>query len=175
MNDLAQPRAANLLPSAPSMLCVRPEIASALADREFVFDGADKWNVDFARRMIAHTGLPDAAAEIERTLEAVEASLQPVPRKWLGDRLTLMWTMFMASRANVDPNALTIWLAEYLRLLGDLPHDIAAMAIDQAVLRAKHEYLPSIGEIHTIAAAALVERERQRDRLTMLVASVANG
>ena len=106
MNDLAPTRAANLLPSAPSMLCVRPEIASALADREFVFDGSDKWNVDFARRMIVHTGLPDAAAEIERTLEAIEASLQPGPRKWLGDRLTLMWTMFMASRGNVDPNAL---------------------------------------------------------------------
>lgn len=146
-----------------------------MADREFVFDGSEKWSVDFARRLIAHTGLPLPAAEIERSLEAISASLAPVPKQWLADRLTLLWTMFMASRPVTDPDALTVWLAEYMRLLGDLPHDIAATSIDRAVQTSRHNFLPSIGEIRSIAEADLRTRNRHADRLGLLHASYAGN
>jgi hypothetical protein len=77
--------------------------------------------------------------------------------------------MFMASRSVADDGALTIWLAEHMRLLGDLPHDIIAMAIDRGVQSARHGFLPSIGEFRAIAEPLLVDRERLIERLTIVV------
>jgi hypothetical protein len=108
-------------------------------------------------------------ADAARTLRLLRRSARPVPREWLGDRLTILWTMFMASRSQADPEVLTLWLSEHLRLLGDLPHDIVAIAIDRAVQSARHGFIPSIGEMRTTAEPLLAERARLIERLTMVV------
>jgi hypothetical protein len=136
-----------------------------LADRSFVYDGSPAWTPEHARRVIRSMSSLD---EADATLGALVAASDPVPREWLGDRLTILWTMFMASRTVADDGALTIWLAEHMRLLGDLPHDILATAIDRGVQSARHGFLPSIGEIRAIAEPLLAERERLIERLTIV-------
>lgn len=143
-----------------------PALISALADRSFVFDGSPAWTPDHARRVLAQTG---GEADAVRTLGLLRRSARPVPREWLGDRLTILWTMFMASRSQADPEVLTLWLSEHLRLLGDLPHDIVAFAIDRAVQLARHGFIPSIGEMRVTAEPLLAERASLIERLTMVV------
>ena len=145
----------------------------ALADREFVFDGSAAWTVGYALRVLNAKG---CAAAVAPTLSALTASLNPVPREWLGDRLTILWAMFMASRTTTDVDAMTLWLAEHLRLLGDLPHDIVAKAIDRAIQAAKHGFIPSIGEVRAIAEPLVAHRERMAERLKLIgAAAVASA
>lgn len=113
-----------------------------------------------------------AEAEAVRVLGALRRSALPVPREWLGDRLTILWTLFMASRSQADPELLTLWLSEHLRLLADLPHDIAALAIDRAVQSARHGFIPSIGEMRSTAEPLVAERARMIERLTLVVGEV---
>lgn len=102
-------------------------------------------------------------------LDTLRQSARPVPREWLGDRLTILWTMFMASRSQADGDLLTLWLSEHLRLLGDLPHDIVALAIDRAVQSARHGFIPSIGEMRATAEPLVGERARMIERLSQVV------
>ena len=163
---LALGASAGLLAPPPSPPCVPPELVSALADREFVFDGSLAWTAEHARRVLdANGGLTGA----EGTLADLRSAARPVPPEWLGDRLTVLWTMFMASRTVVDEDALTVWLAEHMRLLGDLPHDIAARAIDRAVQSARHGFIPSVGEMRAIAEPLAAERERMIGRLRLVL------
>lgn len=141
-------------------------LLSALADRSFVFDGSPAWTPDHARRVLAQTG---ADTEVVRVLRTLRLSARPVPREWLGDRLTILWSLFMASRSQADPELLTLWLSEHLRLLADLPHDIVALAIDRAVQSARHGFIPSIGEMRATAEPLVAERARLIERLAMVV------
>ncbi|KQO13265.1 hypothetical protein [Sphingomonas sp. Leaf242] len=143
-----------------------PALLSALADRSFVFDGSPAWTPEHARRVLAQVG---SEAEAVRVLGALQRSAVPVPREWLGDRLTILWTLFMASRSQADPELLTLWLSEHLRLLADLPHDIAALAIDRAVQSARHGFIPSIGEMRSTAEPLVAERARMIERLQQVV------
>lgn len=135
-----------LAPPPPPSL--PPEIVSSVTDRhaEFIFDGSPTWCPSYAVRVLTAKGIsPERAA---RALAELDDALKPVPMTWLGDRLTLVWGVFMATRtAEVVDDAVTAWLGEYLRLLGDLPHDVAALAIDRAIQTARHGFIPSIGEI----------------------------
>jgi hypothetical protein len=166
MNDLAPIAPGHLLDPPPSTPCVPPALTLALADRSFVFDGSPAWTPHHARRVLAQTG---SAADAVRALGLLRRSALPVPREWLGDRLTILWTMFMAPRSQADPELLTLWLSEHLRLLGDLPHDIVAIAIDQAIQSARHGFIPSIGEMRAAAEPLLAERRKLIERLIMVV------
>jgi hypothetical protein len=146
------------------MQYVPPELRLALADRSFVQDGSRRWSPEHALRVLGD----ERVGAVRPAIEALEAALLPVERRWLGDRLTLLWTMFMASRTTSDPDAVTIWMAEYIRLLGDLPHDIAEAAIDGAVRGARHGFIPSVGEVRAIADPLLVERQEQLSRLRLV-------
>jgi len=108
---------------------------------------------------------------VTRALAEATEALHPVPFDWLGDRLSVLWTVFMASRTKVDPEALGMWLAEHLRLLGHLPHDIVALAIDRAVQTAPHGFIPSVGEICTIGDPMLAERRHLAERLALVAAA----
>lgn len=148
---------------------MRPELLTALADRSFVFDGSPAWTAEHALAVLTVKG---AVEHVGGTLRMIEASTAPVPRDWLGDRLTTMWMMFMSTRRETDPATLAIWLGEYLRLLQDLPWDIVASAIDGAIQTAKHGYLPSVGEIRTKAAPLLADRQQTLQRLRDICAVV---
>lgn len=116
--------------------------------------------------MLAQSGGEAAAV---RMLDTLRRSARPVPREWLGDRLTILWSLFMASRSQADPELLTLWLSEHLRLLADLPHDIVAIAIDRAVQSARHGFIPSIGEMRANAEPLVAERARLIERLILVV------
>lgn len=141
-------------------------LTSALADRSFVFDGSPAWTPDHARRVLTLAG---GDADAVRTLDVLRRSARPVPRKWLCDRLTILWSLFMASRSQADPELLTLWLSEHLRLLSDLPHDIVALAIDRAVQSARHGFLPSIGEMRASAEPMVAERAQLIERLELVI------
>jgi len=88
--------------------------------------------------------------------------LQPVAVEWLADRLGLMWNAMGHSR---DPGVATAWLHETTRLLSDIPGDIAADAIDEAVKASERGFMPSVGEIRKFADPMVAKRKRALVRL----------
>lgn len=135
----------------------------ATADRSFVFDGSPAWTPEHAVAVLEAKGV---TASLDRELAQIETSAAPVPREWLADRLTALWTMFMASRREASSGSVTIWLAEYIRLLDDLPWDIVAIAIDDAVRTSRHGFLPAVGEIRAIADPLVQARRLLLERTT---------
>lgn len=150
------------------MLSLRPELSSAVADREFVFDGGPAWSAEWALDVAARRGVEQFVAG-ERL--ALQAAMRPPSPDWLVDRLTVMWTTFMVAR-QADPRALAIWMAETGSLLGDLPHDIVAHAIDQAIRKSRHGFIPSVGEIRQFADPLVAEREVHIERLAAMEAAL---
>lgn len=147
-----------------------PSLLPALADSTFVYDGGRAWNperaLDLAARHDAEHLVPQVRAELEE-------ALAPVPKQWFGRRLPVLWTLFMAAR-EADARALTIWMSETAHLLGDLPHDIVAHAIDEAIRTSRHGFIPSVGEIRAIADPILVERNLHIQRLRAMEAALAD-
>lgn len=138
---------------------------------EFIFDGSAPWTATYGANALRTKGI--TADRASRTLAEIEDGLHPAPLGWLTDRLTLVWGMFMATRSTAgDEDAVTAWLGEYLRLLMDLPHDLAASAIDKAIQSSRHGFIPSIGEIRAHADPQLAERRRMRDRLALALESL---
>ncbi len=152
------------------MLSVRPELSSAVADREFVFDGGPVWAAERALDIAARNDV-EQLVPAERL--GLQAAMRPPSQDWLVDRLSILWTQFMVAR-QADPRALAVWMAETGSLLGDLPHDIVAHAIDQAVRKSRHGFIPSVGEIRQFADPLVEERERQIERLTAMEAAMAD-
>lgn len=112
---------------------------------------------------------PSDRQRVPGLAEQAEATLRPADRQWLNDRLS---TMYMAMSHERDPDRATAWLHEYMRLLDDLPEDIASPAIDEAVKKSERGFLPSIGAIRAIADPMLEERKLKVRRLRMLAAAV---
>lgn len=152
------------------MLSVRPELSSAVADREFVFDGGPVWVAERALDIAARRGV-EQLIPAERL--SLVAAMRPPSQDWLVDRLSILWTQFMVAR-QADPRALAVWMAETGSLLGDLPHDIVAHAIDQAIRKSRHGFIPSVGEIRQFADPLVEERERQIERLTAMENAMAD-
>lgn len=100
----------------------------------------------------------------------LEAALQPVAFDWLVDRLGLLWNAMGHSR---DPKVSAAWLHETTRLLSDLPGDIAADAIDEAVKHSERGFMPSVGEIRKIADPMVAKRKRALVRLNAVVSHQA--
>lgn len=148
------------------MQSVLPELNSATADRAFVFDGSPDWTPAHGLAVLEAKGAVGLASV---QLEQIRDSAHPVPKGWLADRLTALWTMFTASRREANAGAVTIWMAEYIRLLDDLPWDIVAVAIDDAVRNAKHGFMPAVGEIRAIANPLVENRKRLIERLSATV------
>lgn len=101
-------------------------------------------------------------ANVPACIARLQAALQPVAFDWLEDRLTMLWTAMGHSR---DPKVGAAWLYETTRLLSDLPGDIAADAIDEAVKASERGFMPSIGEIRKIADPMVAKRKRALVRL----------
>lgn len=144
-----------------------------MADSPYITDGSPRWTAERALNVYELRG--GSTGQLTSVLEDLSASAKPVPGDWLDDRLAVMWGMFMASRASADPDAATVWLSEYVRLLEDLPHDIVSQAIDKAIRTSKHGFLPSVGEIRQYADQPAVERQRMVERLTQMVAAYATS
>jgi len=165
------PEVVRLAPAAPSMLQLAPPLQQALADRAFAHSGQAKWDPERALDIAARHGLE---AQVPAAHLAAVASLEGAPAPWFGRRLTVLWTMFMLGRPT-DQGAQTLWMAEAARLLGDLPHDILAHSIDEAIKVSRHGFMPSVGEIRGIADPLLGERRTHIDRLSRMAAALNNA
>ena len=152
------------------MRSVSPSLHRALEDSSYVFDGSAPWKVERALDLAASNGDEGQVALARRSLEC---ALAPAPPQWFGQRLPILWTLFMAARG-ADPRALTVWMAETAHLLSDLPHDIVAHSIDRAIKTSQHGFIPSVGEIRTIADPLVVERERHIERLNRMEIALAD-
>ena len=142
----------------------------ALADSSYVFDGGPAWQAERALDLAARAGAEDQVAVDLRDLQA---ALAPAPARWFGKRLPVLWTLFMAAR-EADPRALTVWMGETAHLLGDLPHDIVAHSIDEAIRKSRHGFIPSVGEIRAIADPLVAERDQHIRRLAEMEAALAD-
>lgn len=109
---------------------------------------------------------------VQTTLDALTASMAPPSHEWFGRRLTVLWTQFMVGR-ETDPAKTAVWMTETAAHLGDLPHDIVAHAIDQAIRTSPHGFIPSVGEIRKIADPLADERRQQIDRLGRVIQVLA--
>lgn len=147
------------------MLQLAPPLQQALADRVFVHSGRPKWDPEWALDVADQHGVE---AGLPAAREAVAASMAVAPAPWFGRRLTMLWTMFMLGRP-ADQGAQTIWMGEAARLLGDLPHDIVAHSIDEAIRVSRHGFMPSVGEIRAVADPLASERRAQIERLSLMV------
>jgi hypothetical protein len=130
-----------------------PLVSSALRDY------AGRWLPQEARRVFEreHVDVPALIAQHE-------SALAPVASDWLASRLKLLWKSSTPSGSL----SATAWLHETGRLLSDLPHDIAAWAIDEAVKRSERGFMPSVGEIRALAEPKLLERRRSLGRLKLV-------
>lgn len=107
--------------------------------------------------------LPEAAAN-------ARAALGPVEPRRLTDRLTALGMMMAPNR---PPAEATVWLNEMTRLLGDLPEDILANAIDGLVKTCK--FLPTCSEIREKAEVLVGQRRRMVSQLEAMVRYVDSG
>lgn len=136
-------------------------------DPQFVFDGSALWTPQRGSEVIAAKDITQD--ELVETAQALEASLAPAPRQWIGDRLTVLASMFSMGRNAPDVGSVTIWLVEASRLLSDIPHDILAHSIDEAVRTRPHGFMPSVGEIRAIADPIRSKRGSQLFRIGLLL------
>jgi hypothetical protein len=140
----------------------------ALGDREFVFDGSPGWTPDFAIHAARAKGL--AAVDVGEELQRLDAALEPAPKGWMVDRLSMLMSMFTIGRVSPGAEHIALWMSEYSRLLGDIPHDILGQAIDDAVQSSRHGFMPSVGEIRQHAEPVVAERKQHIERLTRMLA-----
>ena len=68
---------------------------------------------DLQRRVLAQAA---GEAGAVRTPDTLRHGARLVPRDWLDDRLAILWSMFMALRSQANPESLTLWQSEHLRL-----------------------------------------------------------
>nr|WP_086491255.1 hypothetical protein [Novosphingobium panipatense] len=147
-------------------------VAELLADspQEFVFDGGPLWRPEKALDAAHQSGHEGAIPEHRRELEAMMARSS---RKWVDQRLASLFVHFHPTR-EVDGQAFGIWNDEMARLLIDLPHDILAHSIDEAIRKSGHGFAPSVGEIRRYADPLVEQREVQIDRLRRMEAALAD-
>lgn len=155
---------------APSMRLASPSMLSVLEDRNSTGDGRPRWDVEYALDFAHRQGIQTDVADTRQELADAMAC---APQDWLNKRLGVLWTMFSVGRP-VDKHALTVWMAESANLLCDLPHDILAHSIDEAIRKTPHGFVPSVGEIRRIADPLADERRQHIDRLSQMEVALAD-
>lgn len=123
----------------------------------------ERWDVRLGMREIRTAGMVDA---LPRLADDVRRALVPVRNGWLLKRLALMWAAMSFAK---EDGAAKAWLTETARLLGDIPEDIVAEAIDASIRQATRGFIPAIGEIRRHADPALAKRKQQFARLESLL------
>ncbi|MEE4452879.1 hypothetical protein [Novosphingobium resinovorum] len=153
------------------MLSIAPSLRLVLEDSEFAPSGQPAWTTERALDFAHHKGVE---AEIPAVLQALAGAMERAPYPWFAKRLGVLWTMFMVGRS-VDDRDLTVWMAEAANLLCDLPHDIVAFAIDEAIRKSPHGFIPSVGEIRRHADPLAAERRQHIERLERMKAALEDG
>lgn len=140
-------------PIAELMRLTTPLVSSALV--------GEVWNPEWGRRVFDREQI-----DVKPLIVAHDNALRPVVRDWLADRLRLLWKSSTPS-SGLDATA---WLHETARLLGDIPQDILAVAIDDAVRKSERGFMPSVGEIRAFAEPQLKRRKLHCWRLKQIAA-----
>lgn len=143
---------------------VPPEIASVCSLTEA---GLRYWSSTKAlaelKRDGTDGGVPAAAAQASAALAAADHNR-------LTDRLTALGMMMAPNRPAAESS---VWLGEMCRLLGDLPEDILAEAIDEHVRTSK--FLPTVAEIRARADPVMAARRRLFSQLDAMARLIASG
>ena len=156
MNNLARLDDRRQLAAPTQPLSLPPSIASTLADSAYRLE---PWN---AREALVGIVSTTGRQEVVQAADDVRNALQPCNRDWLKKRLASMALAFGHER---DPDRVSAWLAETGRLLFDLPQDILADAIDEAIKRSDRGFMPAVGQIRAIADPLFAARRQQSARL----------
>jgi hypothetical protein len=135
------------------------ELVLELTDSAYRLDG---WDASEALRRLRRNGLANRLSDL---VERNAFALQPCDGSWLVDRLS---ALMMAMGNERDEKRIAAWLAETTRLLRDIPQDILADAIDEAVKRSDRGFLPAVGQVRAIADPALEHRKLIFGRLERL-------
>lgn len=149
---------------------MQSSLTSTLTDRSYRSPNEPAWEAEHALDAAASRG---CEGEVVPAFRAMTEAMTPAPAKWFHQRLPVLWTMFMTAR-EVEPNAAKLWLMETTYLLSDLPHDIVAHAIDEAVRRSRHGFMPTVGEIRAFADPLFSDRRQQAERLGKMVNAIAD-
>lgn len=123
----------------------------------------EPWSVSRGLREVSAAGHTDRLPMLADTMIR---ALDPVDPEWLGDRLSLMWLAMGHSKSS---EVATAWLSENTRLLLDLPADILADALDQAIKESDRGFMPPVGAIRKIADPMFDKRRRAAARLRAMV------
>ena len=150
MTEAALP--SRLEPAGPvlTMQSLPPSVALACSGTNYF--GVTRRSDD----SLMHIVEQKATDAIMPAVRGARASLEPVDRKWLGNRLSLLWSHMSHER---DEDRATAWLHETARLLSDLPQDIVSWAIDRAIIESERGFMPSVGAIRKHADPKASERE----------------
>lgn len=164
MNNLARldDRRPLQAPTPPPSL--PPSIASTLEDSRYRLE---PWN---ARDALFGIVGDTERQEVIAAAGAMRAALQPCNRDWLKKRLSAMALAFGHER---DPDRAAAWLAETGRLLIDLPQDILAFSIDEAIKRSDRGFMPAVGQVRAIADPMAAERRLRSARLDAMAGLIA--
>lgn len=113
-----------------------------------------------------------AKPELQQALGAVDVFLQPAGPSVVGTAMAdLLHTTAVASHEGAPVTALKTFIegqrAAYGRLLGHLPADIVQASADECARRSK--WFPKVADWLAIAEPLLLERQRWRDRLELMV------
>ena len=130
---------------------------SALKDNEY---RTPAWQAAIALRDMETAGI-----DPRPLLSAHRLALANAPSDWLQKRLRLLWKSSTPS-SNLDAAS---WLHETGRLLCDIPQDILAWAIDEAVKQSERGFMPGVGPIRALAQPKLEDRRQNAERLRQLV------
>lgn len=159
MNAIAQVAATGMVDRQTPIS--KPCVVSALATSPF---RVAPWN---ARDALAALPADVRRCDLANDADRVARALVPVAAERLHKRLSRMALAFGNDR---DANRATAWLSETARLLADLPDDILAAALDEAVKSNARGFMPAVGQIRAFAEPALATRRQQAARLAAMLA-----
>lgn len=140
-------------PIAELTRLMSPLVSSALV--------GSSWQPEWGRRVFDREGV-----DVPALIAAHKAALRPASPDWLADRLNLLWKSSPVA-GSLDATA---WLHETTRLLCDIPREILADAIDEAVRKSERGFMPAIGEIRAIAEPRLSRLKLHHGRLKAIAA-----
>lgn len=152
-------------PAAGLMKSTMPCFLSALDDRPWSARSGS-WSADAAAIRLCQSG-----ADLDLAETQLRAALEPCPQQWLADRLRLLWKSSAPARS-LDAKA---WAHETGRLLTDIPQDILAWAIDEAIKTSSDDFMPGVGRIRALAAAKFAQRKTQLERLMICKSLIEGG
>ena len=112
---------------------------------------------------------PTERAEAHNAVTALSQMLRPASDDDF-ERSMMRLRMHCANAPKGDAKVLGVIMSDYRRLLGDIPADLLAGAVDAFIVLPEPPFWPSVGEFRALAEPALRERRNMLARAEKLAA-----